>query len=303
MEPSDPENVARKIIAASLRERGGAHRLAALLFLVATSFVAIWLARFRPYPKLIDGVFWQIENAQADPHGAWDRLGAQELLLQWIVVDGTAFVPGTGLPEAPRLPDWRRIAGEPWARSITAGLAGRFDETAARRDVAELAALSARLAALPLPFPVAGWYFPVEVDPTWKEAPVLAELLAPLPRPLWITVYDSANIGAEPLAEWLDSWLPKDIGVLFQDGVGVHAREPATARVYAEVLARRLGRDRLRVIVEAFRPAVGGGFRPATAAELRPQIAAYEGLTRYAFDGPHHLSDALVGELLAYGRP
>ncbi len=69
------------------------------------------------------------------------------------------------------------------------------------------------------------------------EAPKLAALLAPLPRPLWISVYDGRNIGPEALADWLESWLPKDIGVFFQDGVGVYARTPQVAAHYADVLS------------------------------------------------------------------
>ena len=34
-----------------------------------------------------------------------------------------------------------------------------------------------------------------------------------LPRPLWISVYDSANVGPYELAESLAAWLPKDVGV------------------------------------------------------------------------------------------
>jgi hypothetical protein len=110
-------------------------------------------------------------------------------------------------------------------------------------------------------------------------------------------VYDSANVGAEPLADWLQTWLPPDAGVLFQDGVGVHARDPETARHYAHVLAKRLGPSRLRIIVGAFRPYSKERFRAATAAELAPQIAAYGGHELYFFDGPHYVSEELVAQL------
>ena len=55
----------------------------------------------------------------------------------------------------------------------------------------------------PTPLKVSGWYFPVEIDPTWTEAARLGELLGQLPRPLWISVYDSANVGPEALAAGL----------------------------------------------------------------------------------------------------
>lgn len=248
-------------------------------------------------PLQVDGVVWQPDNATAMPQGNWDRLGARELLVQWSAVDGTAFVPGSAMPPAPRLPDWHRIAGEPWARKVIMGLAGRFDEKVARADIEQLVADSVELAKLPTPVKVSGWYFPVEIDPTWSEAPRLGELLAKLPRPLWITVYDSANVGPEALADGLVKWLPPDVGVFFQDGVGVYARQPQVALHYAEVLSRRLGSGRLRIIAEAFRPQVGGGFRSATAAEIRPQVNLYRDYHVTIFDGPHYLPPPLVDEL------
>ncbi|RYF38696.1 MAG: hypothetical protein EOO27_50385, partial [Comamonadaceae bacterium] len=105
-----------------------------------------------------------------------------------------------------------------------------------------------------------------------------------LPRPLWISVYDSANVGPAELASGLASWLPADVGVFFQDGVGVHAREAGVARHYANTLAARLGRDRVRIIAEAFRPKPGGGFRAATVDELAPQLATYDGYQIYLFE-------------------
>lgn len=245
----------------------------------------------------IDGVVWQPDNATIAPRGNWDQLGASELLVQWSAVDGMSFLPGSSLPPVGKLPDWERIAKEPWARNVILGLAGRFDEKAARADIDQLAADSAALAALPTPLHVSGWFFPVEIDPTWSEAPRLAALLKRLPRPLWITVYDSANVGADALAAGLLKWLPADVGVFFQDGVGVYAREPHIARHYADVLSQRLGRERVRIIAEMFRPMPGGGFRSATAAEIRPQLASYQGYRIWAFDGPHYLPDTLIRQL------
>jgi hypothetical protein len=105
----------------------------------------------------------------------------------------------------------------------------------------------------------------------------------------------------EDLAQSLSEWLPEDVGVFFQDGVGVHAREPYVARHYANVLVRRLGRERVRLIAEAFRPDVGGGFRPATLDELRPQLASYQGFPIYLFEGPRYVPPALV-QGLALGQ-
>jgi hypothetical protein len=248
----------------------------------------------------IEGTVWQVYNENAAPRGNWDRLGASRLLIQWTAVDGIAFREGTNLPSG-NIPDWKRIAGEPWAREVILGLAGRFDEKGARADIAGLAETSAALAKLPTPLNVVGYYFPVEIDPTWTDAPQLTALLNKLPRPLWISVYDSANVGPQELADGLLKWLPPDVGVFFQDGVGVHAREAWVARHYVTVLERGLGKGRVRVIAEAFRPKPGGGFRPATIDELRPQLAAYAGLPIYLFEAPLYVTPGLVDELVKAG--
>ena len=251
----------------------------------------------------IAGTVWQPENSTLDPRGNWQHTGATQLLVQWAVVDDTAFVATDLVPAAAVLPAWQRIAAEPWAQQVILGLAGRFDEKAARADLAGLVARSAALARLPTPLNVVGWYFPVEIDPTWAEAAALGPLLAQLPRPLWISVYDSANVGPNALVEGLMKWLPPDVGVFFQDGVGVHAREAQVARHYADVLSARLGKQRVRIIAEAFRPQIGGGFRGATIAELGPQLASYAGYNIYLFDGPHYLTDTLVEQIAAGQKP
>ena len=250
----------------------------------------------------VAGTVWQPDNATLEPRGNWQRTGARELLVQWTAVDGTAFVQTDAAQTAATLPAWQRIAGEPWAREVILGLAGRFDEKAARADIAGLIATSVALARMPTPLNVVGWYFPVEIDPTWAEAPTLGPLLAALPRPLWVSVYDSANVGPEILVRSLAKWLPPDVGVFFQDGVGVHAREAHVARHYADVLSAQLGKDRVRIIAEAFRPQTGGGFRSATINELGPQLASYKGYRIYLFDGPHYLGDALVEQIAAGQR-
>ncbi|MBW0450368.1 hypothetical protein EN871_24685 [bacterium M00.F.Ca.ET.228.01.1.1] len=266
---------------------------------------------------LAQGVVWQPDADHLDPRGDWQRLGASDLLVQWTAVDDTAYLPGlegtsssgsagaaaNALKTARRLPDWTRIANEPWARNVIVGLAGRFDETSARAHAAQLIEQSRRLADVRPPVHVAGYYFPVEVDPTWKDAAALGPLLGGLPRPLWISVYDNSNIGGKALAAWLDGWLPRDVGVFFQDGCGLYTRGPTAAREYADALAARLGASRVRIIAEAFRPAVGGAFRSASAAELAPQLRAYRGHRVYLFDGPHYVSAQLVQELLALEGP
>lgn len=243
------------------------------------------------------GIVWQPDNATVGISGNWDRLGARQLLVQWTAVDDQAFIPGTPMTSVPVLPDWTRIGKEPWAQEVILGLAGYFSETRSRDNIEQLAVLSTQLAKVKTPLNVTGWYFPAEVDPSWSRAKELPALLAKLPRPLWISVYDGANIGPAATADWLKTWLPDDIGVFFQDGVGVYARTAPVARTYADALRKRLGKNRVRIIVEAFRPQLGGGFRPATAAELKPQIAAFDGYPLYLFDGPHYVTPDLIEAL------
>ncbi|MFK3970659.1 hypothetical protein ACI2KS_07995 [Pseudomonas sp. NPDC087358] len=244
------------------------------------------------------GIVWQPDNATVGIEGQWQKLGVHQLLVQWTAVDGQAFVAASGVPQVPVLPDWARIAKEPWAQEAIVGLAGYFSENRSRDNIEELAALSERMAAVKTPLNVTGWYFPAEVDPSWSRAKELPALLARLPRPLWISVYDGANIGPQATADWLESWLPDDIGVFFQDGVGVYARTAPVARTYADALRKTLGANRVKIIVEAFRPQVGGGFRSATAEELKPQLAAYSGYPLYLFDGPHYVTPEVVEGLL-----
>ncbi|MFN3943698.1 MAG: hypothetical protein ACK4K7_02055 [Allosphingosinicella sp.] len=273
-------------------------RLKPLLAAAAAFLLAPAGAAQGPLPR-IDGIVWQLHDASPPAEGGWHRLGAREVLIQWTAVDGTAYVPGTGLPESANMPDWARIRREPWARRVIAGLSGRFDEDRTRREIGQMTDESVRLARGQFPFRVSGYYFPAEVDPTWTDAPAVVPQLNRLPRPLWISVYDSSNIGAENLADWLASWLPGDVGIFFQDGVGVWARRAPTARHYADVLAARLGRGRVRLIAEAFRQQADGSFRPATPEELGPQLRAYRGHRIYLFDGPHYVSDETIDALLA----
>ena len=248
-----------------------------------------------------------VREAEDLSFGLFDRQGR-------MVAQAATGTPGhvnamadAGLPlQPPRLPDWDRIAREPWAQEVILGLAGLHAEAAARGALPALVAQSRALclAAAPWPLRVRGWYFPVEIDPGWQPPPELPELLNQLPRPLWVSAYDSANLGPRALLTWIERWLPTHVGVLFQDGVGVHARVPSVARDYLRQLTARLGRARVQVIAEAFRPAPGGGFRSATAAEFLPQLEAYQDWPIFAFDGPHYLSAELVQDLVAAGvRP
>lgn len=277
-------------------------RTGARLALLSVAYAAAALTAAcadMPKDSRAQGIVWQLDNATAHPVGDWQLLGVHQLLIQWIAVDDTAFVLDTGLQTAANLPDWARIGREPWAKDVILGLAGYADENRARVNVDKLARMSAQVAraASGLPLHVTGYYFPVEVDPSWADAPKLASLMNALPRPLWISVYDRSNVGGKALADWLASWLPSDVGVFFQDGCGVYARVPSVTREYLDALSAKLGAGRVRVIAEAFRPSEQGGFRSATADELRVQLAAYRGYSAYLFDGPHYVSNELTRAL------
>ena len=253
-------------------------------------------------PLDIQGIVWQPDYATIDPRGNWDKLCARTLLVQWTVIDGMAYVLSPGLKPAQKIPDWTRIGREPWAQDVILGLATLYDDKQARRSLWDLFEQSRQVLDLATPLKVTGWYFPVEVDPTWVRARMLAPLLNRLPKPLWISLYDNTNIGAGFLAEWLTDWLPPDVGVFFQDGVGNHVRDARTARVFADALADALGKQRLRIIAEAVRPkGEGRGWRPATVEELQAQLTAYAGYEVFLFEGPHYIDDAMVCGLAALG--
>lgn len=59
-------------------------------------------------------------------------------------------------------------------------------------------------------------------------------------------------------------------------------------------MKRRLGRHRVGLIAEAFRPADNGQFRGATADELRARLRHYHDVRLYLFDGPHYVADDVV---------
>ena len=74
-----------------------------------------------------------------------------------------------------------RIAKAPWAQDVILGLAGYFSENRSRDNIEQLAAVSERIARLPTPLHVTGWYFPAEVDPSWTRAKELSEKTEGLP--------------------------------------------------------------------------------------------------------------------------
>lgn len=126
----------------------------------------------------------------------------------------------------------------------------------------------------------------------------MREALANLPRPLWISIY-SHERQPKRLDLWLKSWLPADVNVFFQDGVGVGTRTPAEARQIADQLVQQFGRKRVVMVMET-----GSAKAPsatASAPAIRGKSSAsprlYRGQRIYAFDGPHYLGNWTVKAL------
>ena len=105
------------------------------------------------------------------------------------------------------------------------GLAGIFQEPIARENIDQLYLQSQQIINAPLPIQVSGYYFPVEADPSWNGVANLAQYISQFQRPVWISIY-SADRKAPFLHHWLESWLPANANVFFQDGVGVGTRNP-----------------------------------------------------------------------------
>lgn len=150
------------------------------------------------------GIFWQTLNANVNTRRSWDYIGVTKTMFQWVAVDGQSFIDQNILPEQTNLLDLNAIAQEPWAQEMIIGLPGIFDEATARSSAASLATLGQQFGQLTFPANVKGFYFPIEIDPTWTAAPeILAPLWASLPRPLYVSVYYGNGIDGAAAADWL----------------------------------------------------------------------------------------------------
>lgn len=259
-----------------------------LLLLVGVGICLLTVLMLLPPPPLIRGVFWQFSVGASQPKGHWNLIGCNTLVVQWSAADGRVWYPSCDLRSWAPAPNWRRISSEPWARRIIVGLAGDYSETQARGEVDYLLRLS-QLLAYRLPVPPAGYYFPVEADPTWQGVGQLAAA-ATLPRPLWISIYsNNGSLDGRALAEWLKSWLPEDTNIFFQDGVGLGIRSPARARGIVKQLQAAFGAQRIAVVAELFRLDANHSSRPASLLEVADQLDRYAGLQVYAFPGPRPL--------------
>lgn len=249
------------------------------------------------------GIFWQTLNANVNTRRSWDYIGVTKTMFQWVAVGGQSFIDQNILPEQTNLLDLNAIAQEPWAQEMIIGLPGIFDEATARSSAASLATLGQQFGQLTFPANVKGFYFPIEIDPTWTAAPeILAPLWASLPRPLYVSVYYGNGIDGAAAADWLAQFIPGDVKVLFQDGVGAFDVSIPLAMQRFNQLRSKFGK-RVEMIAECFRvnpvqPAPEGEyFVPATAAEIAEQMAAYRKLPVWMFDGPSYLTNDIIEQM------
>lgn len=252
--------------------------------LVLLGAAATWLRDSSPV-SLAEGIFWQPDQQHLRPEGIWDQIGVNSLVVQYGSVDQRAWFPNAYQGVYATLPDWKRIGREPWARRVVMGLAGNFEEDSSRRDVRELARMS-RLLAQHTPLPASAYYFPVEVDPSWKGVGELRTAMQDLPRPLWISVY-SRPISAQALAASVQTWLPPGVGVMLQDGVGVGDRTPEQAQALFRELQRQLGAQRVIMVAETFHQDAAGKLKTAPLSQLVQQLQTYRGDRVYLYDTSH----------------
>ena len=257
---------------------------AAFAVFMGLALVWFWVS---PPVALVTGIFWQPDRATAKPEGIWHQIGARQLVVQWTAVDDRALWADPYLAESVFAVDWEALRQQPWAQQITVGLTGHNSEMASRNQVDHLARLAA-LNIQNLPLPAAAYYFPVEVDPTWQDTTQLSMALNRLPRPLWISLYAQAAV-PDDLSTWLKSWLPDDVCLFVQDGVGVGVRSAEQALQFYLDIKRHRPEACTALIAEAFRTREGEGFRGAYPWELAQQLDVYRGESIFLFDGPHYV--------------
>lgn len=262
-----------------------------------------------------NGIMWQTLVTNVDMRRSWEKLGVSKVCFQWLAVDGYSFVPNPWLPLYSKQIDMLDVIKQPWGREVIVGLPGYFNETTARASLDELTDLGKKFGTLGWTGNIGGFYFPVEIDPTWTAGPAaMAPFWSRLPRPLYVTAYygagvqplDPNGISARDAALWLYEMLPKDVNLMFQDGIGAFG----TA---LDVVQERIGalhdvfHDRLHIIGEAFtynedyQGEPGTYYRALTDAEYRKLAAFHSRWQRrgrlWMFDGPNYLSSRLIQRL------
>lgn len=251
------------------------------------------------------GMLWQMLLNNVAVRRSWETLGVHKTLLQWIAVDGYSFVDNPWLPTYNIKLDMNDLATYPWAKEIIVGLPGFFNEHTSRTSLPLMADWAEKFGTLQYPSNVKGFYFPVEIDPTWTTAiEDMRDIWPRLPRPLYISAYYGNNINGEVAAQWLAELLPPDVTLLFQDGVGAFGFELSLARERVHQLERHLGKERVHVICEVFRinPAWDGTdgtyFLKLSPNEYAARVSQYTKVNNegrlWLFDGPNYISSDLI---------
>lgn len=246
---------------------------ASVTFVILCLIVLWWL----PAQPLIRGVIWQPTLAYPQPRGQWQQVGANTLLVQWLVSNNRAWQDHLSMQTWNVHTDWARLRHAPWAQHLVLGLAGDYDLAQARTDWRRLTKQSRRIVRH-VAKPPQAWYASIEISPDWTNAGAIRGYLQAMPRPLLVSVYRANGLSPTQFAEWVQSWLPDGVSVLFQDGVGVGRSTPEIAVRYMQALIVTLGRQRVGIVVDAFQRAENGEFESASLAQLRAQLLAYRSL-------------------------
>ena len=236
---------------------------------------------------------------------SWETLGVHKTLLQWIAVDGYSFIDNPWLPTYNVKLDMDDLATYPWAQELIVGLPGFFSEHTSRTNLPLMAEWAEKFSTLQYPANVKGFYFPVEIDPTWTTAiEDMRDIWPRLPRPLYISAYYGNNVDGEAAARWLAELLPPDVILMFQDGVGAFGFELSLARERVLQLERHLGKERVHVVCEVFKinprwdGSEGTYFLKLSPKEFIARVSQYtkansEGRL-WLFDGPNYISSDLI---------
>lgn len=246
-------------------------------FSVGSVLLASALMWWLPSKPLISGVIWQPTLDYSEPHGQWQQLGANTLLVQWLISNGRAWRSNLGAPVWDPKVDWKKLEKAAWAKNMILGLAGDYELSRARENWRRLA-IQSQTIVKHINKPAHAWYAPIEISPDWTDVRAIRSYVQALPRPLWVSIYRSNKLSPEQFARWVQSWLPDGVRVMFQDGVGTGQSSPLEAGRYAQALVDELGRQRVAIVLEAFKTSVNSSFEPADIKQLKSQLAVYRAL-------------------------
>ena len=192
--------------------------------------------------------------------------------------------------------DLADIATRPWARRMIIGTPGLSDETQARARIHELADLAQKFGTLSYPSNAAGFYFPVEIDPTYTAAPAdFGAIWSKLPRPCTCrSTTAPASTTRPPRNGWTHSSPGRDHPVPGRRGRTRRDAAAGAGPLRPDPRATPEDRDDRRGL-----PSESHARRrllhSATAAEYQAQLQAYAHLDPvHVFDGPNYLDAALI---------